>query len=334
MSFRYPGYLNAKSLSEGGDCREDYVEWFSNPLLSPYRPLINAVYRAMQYRGEDPVLLVYGVSAEACLLFRFTMKSQDRKGRNHQRCEVMMVEQSELPALLNGEFRAVPDEESKEFVVDRVEGAVLSQCECHRVKDEVFSVYTRNQRAYWFKGEESSPPLSPRQQTSSKKHPAGDSIRTIRPIQTVDHSKKGEKNMCRVLLALLIVVCVLGGWNYFQSMSKIEQMGKKVQQMCEDMEDMKKMNKKQMNKIEQLCINLSTFESETKKSNVRRNEEISGLRSEISILTNRLNGLEMERKTHNSSTASEENSGTVDKKKEGKEGRTFFGIPMSGMRHW
>ena len=140
MSFRCPGYLNAKSLSEGGDCREDYVEWFSNPVLSPYRPLIDAVYKAMQYRGDDPVLLVCGVSSEACLLFRFTMKSKDRKGRNHQRCEVMMVDQSELPTLLNGEFNAVPDEDNKEFVVDSVKGTTLAQCERHRVKNEVFNV--------------------------------------------------------------------------------------------------------------------------------------------------------------------------------------------------
>lgn len=218
MSFRCPGYLNAKSLSEGGDCREDYVEWFSNPVLSPYRPLIDAVYKAMQYCGDDPVLLVCGVSSEACLLFRFTMKSQDRKGRNHQRCEVMKVDQSELPTLLNGEFNAVPDEDNKEFVVDSVTGTSLPQCERHRVKNEVFNVYARNPKAYWFKSELPAPePLT-------RHSPMSDSKRPINQGRTVNRSKSGEKIMCRVLFALLIVSCVLGVWNYFQSTSEIEQL--------------------------------------------------------------------------------------------------------------
>ena len=218
MSFRCPGYLNAKSLSEGGDCREDYVEWFSNPVLCPYRPLIDAVYKAMQYRGDDPVLLVCGVSSEACLLFRFTMKSQDRKGRNHQRCEVMIVDQSELPTLLNGEFEAVPDEDSEEFVVDSVKGTTLPQCEHHRVQNELFNVYARNPSAYWFKSELSAPePLTRQSPTTDFKRP--DNQR-----RKVDRPKNGGRIMCRVLFALLIVLCVLGGWNYIQSTSEIEQL--------------------------------------------------------------------------------------------------------------
>ena len=209
MSFRCPGYLNAKSLSEGGDCREDYVEWFSNPVLSPYRPLIDAVYKAMQYRGDDPVLLVCDISPESCLLFRFTMKSLDRKGRNHQRCEVMMVDQSELPALLNGEFKAVPDASAKVFVVDGVDGDVLSQCRQHRVKNEILSVYTRNPKVYWFKNEEPVQIAFPRQKHSNEAKPS------VRSGRTVIHPKE-RKNMNKVLFVLLIVSCAFGGWIFFQ----------------------------------------------------------------------------------------------------------------------
>lgn len=221
MSFRCPGYLNAKSLSEDGDCRKDYGEWFSNSALAPYRSLIDAVYGSMQYRGDDPVLLVCDVSSESCLLFRFTMKLQDRNGRNHQRCEVMKVERSELSALLNGEFKAVPDEYAKEFVVESVERTALPQCERHSVKNEILCVYTQNPKAYWFKSEASVPP--PRHPSTS------DSKRYIRPDRTVDcpksdRPKKGEKIMFKVLFTLLIVLCVLGGWNYFQSTGEIEQL--------------------------------------------------------------------------------------------------------------
>ena len=250
MSFRCPGYLNAKSLSVGGDCREDYVEWFSNPMLSQYRPLIDAAYRAMQYRGDDPVLLVCGVSAETCLLFRFTMKSQDRKGRNHQRCEVMMVDQSKLPTLLNGEFNAVPDEDNKEFVVDSVSGAALPKCERLRVKNEVFNVYARNTKAYWFKSEAPTPkPLARRSPTSDSKRP-------INQGRTIDRSKNGERIMSKVLLALLIVLCVLGGLNYFQSTSEIEQLRSslrvredEVAKRRTEIEDLRKENLRLLEKI-------------------------------------------------------------------------------------
>ena len=218
MSFSYPGYLNAKSLLEGGESREDYVEWFFNPVLLPYRPLVDAVYKAMQYRGDDPVLLVCDISPESCLLFRFTMKSQDRKGRNHQRCEVMMVDKSELPALLNGEFNAVPDEDNKEFVVDSVKGPTLPQCERHSVKNEVFNVYARNSKAYWFKTEPPAPMPFTRQS------PTSDSKRPINQGRTVDRPKNGGRIMCKVLFALLIVLCAFGGWNYFRLSGEIEQL--------------------------------------------------------------------------------------------------------------
>ena len=264
MSFRCPGYLNAKSLSEGGDCKEDYVEWFSNPVLSQYRPLIDAVYKAMQYRGDDPVLLVYDISPELCLLFRFTMKSQDRKGRNHQRCEVMMVDKSELPALLNGEFNAVPDEDNKEFVVDSVKGPTLPQCERHSVKNEVFNVYVRNSKAYWFKTEPPAPMPFTRQS------PTSDSKRPINQGRTVDRPKNGGRIMCKVLFALLIVLCAFGGWNYFQSANEIKRLrnslkarGDEVAKHCAEIEDLRKKNvrlQKEIDKFDKWIKTRGNFE--------------------------------------------------------------------------
>lgn len=282
MSFRCPGYLNAKSLSEGGDCREDYVEWFSNPVLSQHRPLIDAVYRTMQYRGDDPVLLVCDISAEACLLFRFTMKSQDRKGRNHQRCEVMMVNQSDKPALLNGEFKAVPDEDNKEFVVDSVNGAALPQCERHRVNNEVFNVYARNPKAYWFKSEAPAPkPLS-------RQSPTSDSKRPINQGRTVDRSKNGERIMCRVLLVFLIVSCVLGGWNYFQSTSEIEQLRNilrtredEVTKRRTEIENLQKENgrlQKEINKFGKWIKTRSNFELNKVQLKIKFDEIIKNFR--------------------------------------------------------
>ena len=273
MSFRCPGYLNAKSLSVGGDCREDYVEWFSNPMLSQYRPLIDAAYRAMQYRGDDPVLLVCGVSAETCLLFRFTMKSQDRKGRNHQRCEVMMVDQSKLPTLLNGEFNAVPDEDNKEFVVDSVSGAALPKCERLRVKNEVFNVYARNSKAYWFKSEATTPkPLARRSPTSDSKRP-------INQGRTIDRSKNGERIVSKVLLALLIVLCVLGGLNYFQSTSEIEQLRSSLSRT--EIEDLRKENgrlQKEINKFDKWIKTRSNFELNTVQLKIKFDEIIKNFR--------------------------------------------------------
>ena len=229
MLLRCPGYLNAKSLLESGDCREDYVEWFANPALTPYRKLIDSVYGSMQYRGYDPVLLVCDVSSESCLLFRFTMRSHDRKGRGHQRYEVMKVERPELPSLLNGEFKATPDERTKEFIVEGVEGADLPRCECHTVQNELFNVYTRNPKSYWFKSEEGPSNPSPQQQLTSD---PGRSVCAGRT--TLSRPKKGGKIMCKVLFALLIALCVLSGWK-----------------CCEEIKDLRSENSKLRAKINQ-----------------------------------------------------------------------------------
>lgn len=209
MSFVCPGYLNAKSLQEGGENRDDYVEWFSSPELALYQALIDSVYGTMQYRGDDPVLLTCDISSESCLLFRFTMKSQDRKGRKHQRCEVLKVERSNLPALLNGEFKAAPDLNAKVFIVDAIEGEALPQCRRHYVKNEMLCVYARNPQAYWFRNGE---PVSVR---PPRKEPSNESKRPVRQGRTVNYPK--EKNsMNKVLFVLLTVSCALGGWFYFQ----------------------------------------------------------------------------------------------------------------------
>lgn len=267
MSFRCPGYLNAKSLSEGGGCREDYVEWFSNPMLSQHRPLIDAIYRTMQYRGDDPVLLVCDISAEACLLFRFTMKSQDRKGRNHQRCEVMMVNQSDKPALLNGEFKAVPDEDNKEFVVDSVNGAALPQCERHRVKNEEFNVYARNHKAYWFKSEGTT------QVTSQRQQPTGVSRQPVRSGRTVDCPRKERKIMSKVLFTLLIVSCVFGVWNYFQSADEIECLHKNLEARESEVKDFRSEISNLRNKNERLQAEINKFDKWARtRSNFEQNK--------------------------------------------------------------
>lgn len=288
MLLRYPGYLNAKSLLESGDCREDYVEWFSNPALTPYRKLIDSVYGAMQYRGDDPVLLVCDVSPESSLLFRFTMKTQDRKGRNHQRCEVMKVERPELPSLLNGEFKAVPNEMTKEFVVESVERAALPQCERHSVNNETLVVYARNSKTYWFRGEGVvSDQPSKRQSTS-------DSARTVCPGRTVNHPKKGGDILCKVLFALLIASFGLGGWNYFQSTDEIERLHNKLKardsdiaKHCAEIENLRKENSKLQTKIdkyEEWTKTRDNFEVNKVKLKIKFDEIIMNFREAEDLL--------------------------------------------------
>ena len=253
MSFRCPGCLDAKSLLGEGDCRDDYVKWFFNPALTPYRKLIDAVYLVVQYRGDDPVLLICDVSPESSLLFRFTMKTQDRKGRNHQRYEVMKVERSELPSLINGEFKAIPDERTKEFIIESVEGVDLPRCECHTVQNELFNVYARNPKAYWLKSEDRSSNSSPQQRLT------GDSGRAVCSGRTtVSHPKNDKKRMSNVLFALLIASFGLGAWNYFQSTSEIKQLHNKlkardrdVEKYCAEIMGLRSENSKLQAKVDQ-----------------------------------------------------------------------------------
>lgn len=244
MLSRYPGSLNAKSLSESGDCREDYFEWFFNPALSPYRSLIDAVYRTMQYRGDDTVLLAGEVSPESCLLFRFTMKSQDRKGRNHRRCEVMKVKNSELSALLNGEFEAVPDERTEEFRVESVERAALPQCDRRSVQGRAFDVYARNPNAYWFKSE------APVSHSHSEQRARGDSRSPVRPVKKVGRQKNGGRIMYKVFGVFLIVLCALGGWSHFKSTAEMERLRRRLANCNEEIEGLKKERAELQGKIE------------------------------------------------------------------------------------
>ena len=206
MSVRCPGYLNAKSLRARGECREDYVEWFSHSALAAHRPLIDAVYRTMQYRGDGPVLLVCDVLPDACLLIRFTMELRDLRGRSHQRCEAMLVGRPELPALLNGEFKAEPDGDAAEFVVSNVEREGLPTCEGRKIKDVGFRVYARNTESYWFKSDASVPDPAPKQRLMDS---AGHERVNCPPRQ------RGSV-MGKVLIAFLVVLSAFAGWNYFQ----------------------------------------------------------------------------------------------------------------------
>lgn len=212
MSFRCPGYLNAKSLLADGDCGEDYREWFSNPALSSCRLLIDNVYRTMQYRGDGPVLLVHEVSDESALVFRFTMGVHDRLGRKHQRCEAMLVESLRLPALLNGEFDSVPDEETKEFVVDSVDRSPLPHCQRHGT----LTVYARDSRAYWFKGESLQAPTISRRDKVERPKPS------FRMGQVGNRQRKERNAMFKVAVVLLIALCLAGGWGCFQFTREME----------------------------------------------------------------------------------------------------------------
>lgn len=210
MSFRCPGYLNAKSLQSGGVCREDYAEWFSNAELSAYRPLIEAVYKAIQYRGNDPVLLRCDVAPESCLIFRFTMELRDIKGRQHQRCEVIKIEHDKLPELLDGAYKADPEEATGEFVVDGVCGEALPECERICVGGVKISVFSRNANAYWFRNDKSVA-NTPSKQLTKEAH-----SRNVRPVQGEDKVKRKEKRMSKVLIGILVLSSALGGWYYVQ----------------------------------------------------------------------------------------------------------------------
>ncbi len=72
--------------------------------------------------------------------------------------------------------------------------------------------------------------------------------------------------MCKVLFALLIALCVLSGWNYFQSADEIEQLRNRlkacdsdIEKCCEEIKDLRSENSKLRAKINQ-------FEEWTKTS--------------------------------------------------------------------
>lgn len=216
MNIRCPGYLNAKSLAEDDVCRADYVDWFFHPALAPHRLLIESVCQTMQFHGDAPVLLVGDVASDSSLLFRFTMRASDRLGRAHQRCEVLLVPRSELPAFLDGAFRARPDADSKEFGVETVGGRALPYCGSRQVRNETLGVYTQNVRSLWFKGEIEEP-------SPSLERPSTD-MADPQKVPDPSSEKKGRKLMCKVLLILWATSCGLGIWDHIRSAGEMAQL--------------------------------------------------------------------------------------------------------------
>lgn len=232
---RCPGCLRAKSLLPNGACEEDYVEWFSHPALSAHRPLVDAVYRAVQYGGDAPVLLVCDVSPESCLLFRFTMERRDRKGRSHQRYEALKICRAELPMLMDGAFKAVPEKDTAEFVVDGAGGSPLPEREHRRVGGVGLRVFARDAASYWFRSE-SAATAEPVERPSN----GGGSKAEYRPTRD-EHRKikeNGGRIMTKVLLLALVASCAFGGWNYVQRgrlHDRMSAMSRKIEDCREEM---------------------------------------------------------------------------------------------------
>ena len=94
--------------------------------------------------------------------------------------------------------------------------------------------------------------------------------------------------MCKVLLALLIVLCVLGGLNYFQSTSEIEQLRNslrisedEVAKRRTEIEDLRKENgrlQKEINKFDKWIKTRSNFELNKVQLKIKFDEIIKNFR--------------------------------------------------------
>ncbi len=200
-----PGYLYAKTLKE--DDRQhavEYQEWFLHDDLTPFKSCIMQISEAFHFTATAGTVLAFvETSAGKGLLCRFRrMPYGDTKGRLHNRVEVMLVDGAVLPRLLNGGFKAIPNESGKSFDVDPVVGDALPQCGGHAFSGIGFKVWGPAEAFYFSKGSSSGWQES----KETEKDVASDEV-------------SAEKGGWLVRFALVLTVAALlvaGGYIYFQ----------------------------------------------------------------------------------------------------------------------
>ena len=102
--------------------------------------------------------------------------------------------------------------------------------------------------------------------------------------------------MCKVLFALLIVLCVLGGWNYFQSANEIERLrnslrarGDEVAKHCAEIEDLRKENgrlQKEIDKFDKWIKTRGNFELNKVQLKIKFDEIIRNFKEAENLWAN------------------------------------------------
>ncbi len=272
----FPGFLYAKSLRPDDSLEEGYKTWFFNAELDNLRDRVEALRTSFRWRPDSsrrypPVMVFEAGEGELILVVRFSDAGKDPFGRSQTlRMEALLVPVDLMSQFWDGTFTAEPDSDHAAFIVNGTLPATdfpgWNQDRLVQGESGTFSLGTPSPCSLSHVATSTSrynptdiqePPfpestLNPPQ----KQQPTSESRRTIRPERTVDYPKKVEKIMCRMLFALLIVSCVLGGWNYFQSTGEIEQLRSHlmvrdscITNCCERIEALRKKNAELQDKI-------------------------------------------------------------------------------------
>lgn len=128
MQTTCPGWLFAKTLTVGGACEVDYIEWFAHEKLTPYLSWIRAAGPSVCLcaRARQPVLMLRELVTGEHLVFRFAWDPRgDQRGRTHVREEVLLVPTADLPYFLSGDFVATANRADQIFSVEACEPARL-----------------------------------------------------------------------------------------------------------------------------------------------------------------------------------------------------------------
>lgn len=299
MADSFVGYLYAKSFLPGDSLEEGYREWFQHSLLVPHKKRIKELRDCFAWRTDascvhSPVVVVEPVSGEErILIVRFSDAGKDPFGRPQTlRQEAMLVPPSLVPRLWDGTFSAVPDLGTATFTV--VFGAPAS--DFPGLGEGL--LINGNHADFDFEDHESSITAEPVRNDSAIKMSSSSSTphtnptirpkRSIGPGEAIKRIKKGDRIMCRVLSVLLILLCILGGWNYFQLTSEIEQLRNRRDAQKDEINGLRKKNgelQREIDKFDTWIRTRSNFEVNKAQLKIKFDEIIKDFREAENLLT-------------------------------------------------
>ena len=119
----YTGCLYAKSLQVDDPPGAEFQWFFLNGDIKPFMSEIDALRKSFSWEPGDrldhkPIVIVEAATSVSSLVVRFTDAGKDKFGRDGTiRLEAMLVQNCDVPTLVDGMFFAIPQKDEGTFLV-------------------------------------------------------------------------------------------------------------------------------------------------------------------------------------------------------------------------
>ena len=211
-----PGYLNSKTLHEADEFAVEYKEWFLHDTLKPLYDRIKLFLESFHFTmANGTALALTKVADNKGLLFRFRrMPHGDTLGRLHNRIEVILIDCARLSELLNGRFKAIPNDVDCTFDVEPACGDAMPRCEGKCVSGCEFMIWGNASEFYFNSGDA----MQSKVQSYTCEEGVGVSM------GATDDRKKVGGGRTRFLLVLLVLCQLASGVYIYWCESKVKRL--------------------------------------------------------------------------------------------------------------